>query len=322
MKDFSFKNFWKNSNEFKKHMPADSEIIEIEKRLQHQLPLDYINLMKLSQNGGMLNKNAFVKENELCEIVELYKIDFIDAINVLKSEQERKQLAGSATWPDVGIYFGMNLEGREKFALNYLDNPKEPSVSVILHSKTEKKYYSKTIANSFKEFIQALRKLDKPPVFDFENLKKEIKTAVKKTYSEFKNQSAGKIVAFGLYIGSDGSFVASAINTEEHLNTQIGKYPKEKEFYTYATTEWKYEGTEASENFARVDNLLQKHLIFLTSDNKKTSFRKQCLDACKNVLKEVKDENLFDEELILMVNISDEEMPRTQFKKIMKELNG
>lgn len=322
MKDFNFKNFWKNSNEFKKEMPTDSEIIEIEKRLQHPLPQDYIDLMKLSQNGGMLSKNAFVKENEQGEINELYKIDFIDAINALNSEQERKLLAGSATWPDVGIYFGMNLDGREMFALNYLDSKNEPSVSVILYSRTEKKSYPKTIANSFKEFVQALRKLDKPPVFDFENLKEEIKTAVRKTYNEFKNQSTEKIIAFGLYTGSEGNFVASAINTEEHFNTQISKYPKEKEFYTYATTEWKYEGNEAPENFAKVDNLIQKHLIFLTSDNKKNSFRKQLLDTCTSVLKELKDENLFSEQLVLMVNISDEELPKAQFKKIVKELNG
>lgn len=322
MKDFNFKNFWKNSNEFKREMPTDNEIAKIEKRLQNPLPKYYIDLMKLSQNGGTLCKNAFVKENKKGEIVELYKIDFIDAINALKSEQERKLLAGSATWPDVGIYFGMNLDGREKFAFNYLDNQNEPSVSVVLYSKTEKKYYAKTIANNFKEFVMALRKLDKPPVFDFENLKEEIKTAVRNTYNELKIQLPEKIIAFGLYAGSEGNFVASAINTEEHLNAQINKYPKEKEFYTYATTEWKYEGTKAPENFTKVDDLIQKHLIFLTSDNKKNRFRKHLLDTCTSVFKELKDENFFSKQLVLMVNISDEELPKAQFKKIVKELNG
>ncbi len=322
MKDFNFKNFWKNSNEFKKEIPTDSEISEIEARLRHRLPQDYIDLMKHSQNGGMLSRNAFVKENEQGEIAELYKIDFIDAINALKSKQERKQLAGSATWPDVGIYFGMNLDGREMFALNYLDNKDEPSVSVILYSRAEKKYYPKTIAPSFKEFVVALRKMEKLPVFDFENLNKEIKTAVIKTYNEFKNQSTENIIAFGLYTGAEGNFVAPAINTEDDFDAQINQYPKEKEFYTYATTEWKHEGTELPENFAKVDDLIQKHLIFLSSDSKKNSFRKQLLDTCTSVLKVLRDERFFNQELVLMVNISDEEMPKAQFKKIVKELNG
>ncbi len=328
MENFDYKGFWKDSKESKRdwilEMPTEEEISIKEQSLHYKLPKSYVELMKFSHNGGLLKRNAFIKRNDKNEVVELYKIDYIEAINKLMSREEMNTFPGLASLPEVGVYFGSHIDGRERFALDYTTNKEEPSVCVILYSQKEKKYYPKTIASNFKEFVCSLGILEKPDPFDFEALRESVKVTAKKTFTGFKKYTKEKIIAFGLYTDSEGKFIAPAINTEDHLLEQFKEYPEEKDYYIYSTNEWKYEGggTGIPQEFEEIDNQIIKYWVYLNTDGAKRRFRKQLLDTCVYALLDLKKEGLFSEELILMVNISDEEISKAHFKKIKKELNG
>lgn len=326
MKDFDFKNFWNDSAESKRDwilpMPTDDELLEIEKKLGYKLPQAYIELMKNSHNGGLLKRNAYVKLNKENEITELCRIDYIDSINKLKSESERKAFPGLASLPDVGIYFGSHIEGREKFALDYsAADSSEPHISVILYSVKDKKYYPKRIADNFQEFIESLRKLEKPASFDFAVLKEKIKASSIQALTQVQQIKTEKIIAFGLFTGNDAKFIAPAINTAGHLAAHIAEFPGEKDFYTYSTTEWKYEGNLMSDSFDEINLIIDKYHIYLKSDKQITGFRKLILDTCVTSLIELKRENAFPSDITLMVNVSNAALPKSQFKKIIAELN-
>lgn len=326
MKDLDLKNFWNDSAESKRDwifpMPTDLELLEIEKRLGCKLPQSYIDLMRKSHNGGLLKRNAYIKLSKENEIIELYRIDYIESINKLKSETERKAFPGLASLPDVGIYFGSYIEGREKFALDYSANDgSEPHVSVILYSTKDKKYYPKRIADNFQEFIELLSKLAKPAPFDFAALKEKIKASSIQASIELKQINTEHIIAFGLFTSADAKFIAPAVNTSGHLAAHLAEFPEERDFYTYATTEWKYEGNLMSESFDEINRIINKYHIYLKSDKQITGFRKQILDTCLASLLELKHENAFNRDITLMVNVSNATLPKSQFKKIIAELN-
>jgi len=115
--------------------------------------------------------------------------------------------------------------------------------------------------------------------------------------------------------------VADAANTKGHLESLVVDNPTDKDYYTYATAEWKYEGTEfALDLFEPICKELAMYSAALGQESKIKKFRDKLLDICAEVLAELKAENFFAKEyalpILLNVNISNDEMSTAKAKKI------
>jgi hypothetical protein len=181
------------------------------------------------------------------------------------------------------------------------------------------------LAPTFADYVKGLVVMPKLPVFDFAAFKAPLRQAVKQSFRGLVRAHGREgIVAYGLYIDDLGSMVADAANTAGHLESHVASFPQERDFYTFATTEWKYEGLDyALALFEDIGKPLMTYSASL-SGNKIRSFRNKLLDACVDVLRELKSEGFFAKEygepVLLTVNISNDDMPAAKAKEIRRAL--
>ncbi|MGI6153973.1 MAG: SMI1/KNR4 family protein [Christensenellaceae bacterium] len=150
---YDLKSIWQKDpkQQFVEPQPTDAEIAECEKRIGFKLPLAYIELMKQTQNGGLLAKNTIQQNDENGNTVRTLTCTYLWAIGEnLYSMEERKQFSGLKNLPDIGIYFAENQGARrtERFALDYSScGPDgEPCVSLAKGIRRDgKSYYETTV---------------------------------------------------------------------------------------------------------------------------------------------------------------------------------
>jgi hypothetical protein len=214
----------------------------------------------------------------------------------------------------------------ERFVLDYSECGKtgEPKISFV-QGRYNADYEVTIIAEDFERFVKKLSVAPKIPAFDFNSIKEALKDAVKAAFNEIINSHNGEIFnGFALYTDAIGSMIAPAVNTKEHFEKNITLYPKDEQFYKYATTEWKYEGTGGTILFEPINNMISQYTAKLNNEKKKQNFRNGIIELCITVLLELKTEEYFDsisKDYILMVNVSNDEIGKSKLKEIIKILN-
>ncbi|MEC0090810.1 DUF4303 domain-containing protein [Paenibacillus macquariensis] len=327
-KDLDFKQLWNERKEdFKGPIFAEEEKLQYEKNLQYKLPQSYISLLQNTQNGGLLKRNCFPIYDEHQNVKHLFICSYISSICELESEKERKAYPGLVNLPDIGIYFGENLDAArtERFVFDYSQctAKDEPRVTFVKHIYPVG-YEKIVLANSFKEFLDKLIRTPTSNPFDYDEIKKQIKSATRTTFTSMvKLYEQEEIIAFGLYLDSNATMVCPAMNTKDFLKQVVEKDPKEHEFYKYETTEWKYEG-EHPEQFNVVCETMVKHVTLLSSISKVSQFRNKMVEICIQVLEELNTELFFSQicerDILLMINISNGELSGQKKKQIISRL--
>ncbi|MBE1553970.1 DUF4303 domain-containing protein [Sporosarcina limicola] len=328
--DLDFKRLWNERKEdFRRPIFTEEEKLQYEKNLQYKLPQSYISLLQNTQNGGLLKRNCFPTYDENQNVKQLFICSYISSICELESEKERKDYPGLVNLPDIGIYFGENLDAArtERFVFDYSQctAKDEPRITFVKH--IYQVGYEKTVlANSFKEFLDKLNRTPTSKPFDYDEIKKQIKSATRTTFASMVNlYEQEEIIAFGLYLDANATMVCPAMNTKDFLKQVVEKDPKEQGFYKYETTEWKYEG-EHAEHFNVVCETMVKHVTLLTSNGKVSQFRNKMVEMCIQVLEELHADLFFtqicERDILLMVNISNGELSGQKKKQIIRRLNG
>ena len=349
------KKLWKNAEDYTVPMPNEEELRAIEDRLGTKLPASYIEFSAEGRNGCLLKRNAFPLRDNKGNVIRHVKIECIEPIRHFPGNQldpERYPAFDSPRLfykiPKLYViatnYFG---NGYDFFVLNYLDCAKdgEPPITYITRKARKNKhdepprdkgdwrhindeYYweAKTVACDFVSFINELVVMPKQLPFNFEALKEQLKLAVKKSFCEnVKAHGAKEIISYGLYVDDEASMISDSVNIKKHLDKLVSEDPENKDYFTYATNEWRYEGTGFAINqFDSICREVSRYSITLDSDKKTLNFRNKILDACTEVLAELKKEGFFHKEyhlpILLSVSVSDGDVAKVKAKKIRELL--
>jgi hypothetical protein len=353
--DTDLTGLWSNKEKaaFCLPMPDSDGISALERRLCVKLPESYLELMTESQNGGLLKRCAFPVKDAEGNIVRHVVNSYIASLGRVPAHEQDPirfpEHDALRLFDDVPklIAFGSNIDTLDSFVLNYLEcgSDGEPTVAWIdrkarrgrdgepvfdehdWRNINEKFYWSLiTLAPTFADYVKGLVVMPKLPAFDFKALKTPLKQAVKQSFRGLV-QAHGQegIVAYGLYIDDLASMVADAANTRDHLENNVASFPNERDFYTFATTEWKYEGLDYGlELFDDISKSLTTHSASL-SENKRQHFRNKLLDICVDVLRELKSDRFFDKEyseaVVLTVNISNDDISAAKARTIRQALS-
>jgi len=338
-----------------KPAPSAELLDRTQKRLGVKLPESYIELAAEVQNGISLEKRCAVPVVDSSgNVIRYVKSSYITNISHEqgdKSYPENSWYYNDRVSPEL-FYDRPNLirlgsdfsnNSYETFVMNYLDcgSEGEPTIALIDRKVRRGKASEPTlgsddwrninddfyleltpIAPNFETYIKSLVPMPKLLAFDFGAIKEPLKQAAKKSFRELvKVHGKESIVAFGLYIDSEGSMIADAANTYSHLEKHLTEFPKEKDYYTYYTTEWHYEGLHfALDLFEPICAELSAYSAALGTDDKIKRFRDKLLDACAEILAELKNENFFANEytnpVVLSVNISNDNISGAKRKKL------
>ena len=327
----------------------------LEERLGVKLPESYIELVTNSQNGGLLGKrNASPVRDSSGKVMRYVKNDFIVSLGITPAHKDDPEKYPAKEALEL-FYDEPNLvclnrslstgASYETFVLNYLDSGPNgiPSVALIdrrakkgIESEPKKgnwKYINESfywelisIAPNFETYIKELTVAPKLAAFEFSSFKELLKKAVEKSFSEIvKAHSKEEIISYGLYIDDLGTMIADAFNTKSHLDSQIKNNSKDSDYYTYFTTEWRYEGTEfAVDVFNEMSKILTEYSNALGQDRKIERFRNRLLDCCVEVLLELKMNEFFShtylQPISLSICVSNGSIPQSKLKKIRKLL--
>ena len=336
--------------------PTDEELTALEKRLGVKLPASYIELATSSQNGGHLKRNGVAIRDESGDVFRYVKISYINPIGHRPGDKTLpKRMPGYEGFDLPRPFYnkqnlliiGENMDTYyEFFVLNYMDcGPNgEPNVVFITRKSSrgdenepknddwryisEKFYWEITsvVAPTFEEFIKGLVVMPKLSAFDFRAIKEPLKQAAQESFRQIiKAHGHEEIISFGLYVDDEGSMVANAANKKAHLEKHLEKYPSEKDYYTYSSNEWCYEGTSYTLHlFDPICRELSVHSRALGAEDKVKRFRDKLIDLCVEVLAELKTDGFFANEyslpILLSVAISNGELPPAKIKKIRKAL--
>lgn len=351
-----FKNLWKREGSayFILPLPSDEELAALEQRLGVKLPASYIEFVSTSQNGGLLKRNGFPILDGSGNTIRHVKIDYMNAIGHRPGDESLPtHYAGHKARDMPPLFYDIpnlleigSILGApyyDFFVLNYLEcgTSGEPSIAFITRKVRRGKngepvdgiedwrninetYYWEvtTVAPTFDAFIKELIVMPKLPAFDFAALKAPLKQAAQKSFREIiKAHGHEKIISFGLYVDDEGSMVADAANTRAHFEKLVAENPSDKDYFAYATNEWRYEGTDfALDLFEPICNELATYSAALGSDGKMKRFRDKLLDFCTDVLAELKAEDFFAIEynspVLLSVGTSNGDVSTAKRKKI------
>jgi hypothetical protein len=354
--DTDLTGLWSNREKaaFCLPMPDAVGIRALEQRLHVKLPESYLELMTESQNGGLLKRCAFPLKDAEGNIVRYVKNSKIASLGRVPADArdpkrfpEHDALTLFHDIPGL-VQFGTDIDTYfDFFVLNYREcGPDgEPAVAWIdrktrrgrdgepafdgqdWRSINRTYFWNLTaLAPTFAEYVKGLVVMPKLPAFDFEAFKTPLKQAVRQSFCGLvRAHGRERIVAYGLYIDDMGSMVVDAANTADHLENNVASFPDERDFYTFATTEWKYEGLDcALELFDDLCKSLMSYSASL-SRNKIRNFRDKLLDACVDVLRELKSDGFFAKEysevIVLNVNISNDDISAARAKKIRQALS-
>ena len=336
--ELDIKGLWKNDKENDDYyicpnVSAD-DVKRIEDELGFKIPESYIELM-LMRNGGMLKRTIFQVKDDAGKILKTLKCESLAGIwdddehNCLLSKycKEKDTAFEFGCWnPDSGwgnchFYFDYSLCGPAG----------EPRVTADVmkwfpeHRKARPVTYE--IADTFKDFVIGLT--SKPVIlpFDFAWFEAGLFEAAKQTAALLlKDHPQEKIVAFGFYTNDDGSMIAIAANCEHHLQKCIAQNSSDSDFCKYATTEWAYEGIDGSAYCDQLTKRMEEYRGMLLTDSKVRAFRKQIIECCVNALSRLRESplmfELFGGEITLMVGTTEGDIPKSQYKQIIKQLNG
>ncbi|RKZ51156.1 MAG: hypothetical protein DRR16_23135 [Candidatus Parabeggiatoa sp. nov. 3] len=153
--------------------------------------------------------------------------------------------------------------------------------------------------------------------FDFDEFEKKLK---KVTQEIFLSINSKNVCGFSLFSDSDAGSILASFNTISHLENNWKEYPYEdKEYYRWYPAEWFEEGIPNEE----LDNLSLKLFKAEYFDDSFMKHKEKVFKTIVNVLKELKDEGLFNStgnDFVLVFYATDSEERQNELKWI-KELN-
>lgn len=345
--DDDLKQLWKpvTNERFTLPFPTDEEFEALEKRLGVKLPASYVELAKVSQNGGFLKRNGVPIRDESGNLIRYVKINHINPIGRTATAPIQDHPLRFYDIPGLFI-IGENWDAYyEFFALNYRDcGPEgEPAVVFITRKSrrgdvgeptendwrymNEKFYWeiTSTAAQTFDEFVKQLVVMPKPEPFDFSRAKEELKKAAKESFRQIvKTYGEEEIISFGLYVDEEATAIGEAANTKAHLEELVAKNLSEKDYFTYCISEWCCDAPLALYLFDPVCREISIHSQSLGTEGKVARFRGKLVDLCVEVLAELKAEGFFEKEyklpVLLHVDLIDGEISKAKTKKIRERL--
>ena len=332
--------------------PNEEELAALEVRMGVKLPASYVELASISQNGGELRRNGVTLFDESGDVYRHVKVSNISAIGHRPGDKTiPKRMPGHDGFDlpkrfygkENLLIIGQNRDANsEFFLLNYMDcgSAGEPNVVFITRKPaygadnepmpgdwryiSDKFYWDITsvVAPDFETFIKRLVVMPKLPAFNFATIKEPLKQAVQESFRCVVNEHGSEeIISYGLYVDDEGSIVADAANTKAHLEGLLAKRPAERDYFTYSTSEWCYEGMDyALHLFEPICRELSVHSRALGSDDKIRRFRDKLIDLCVEILAELKTEGYFLNEynspILLSVGVVNGEISSAKLKKI------
>lgn len=324
-------------------LPDDIE--RVEKKLGYKIPKSYKELMAL-QNGGKLKNSFFQLKDSNGRILKTFKCEYLYGIwdddtchclinkhhNIIENSRVLGNYGFELDGFEIGSWKPDSGWGNSYFYLDYsaCAPGNEPRVCVyVMNWSPERKQAIPSnyiLAETFGLFMENLisKPVSKP--FDFTLLEGRLMEAAKQTiHNLLNNHPEEKIVSFGFYLNEEGSMIAAAANTQQHLQDKLAKYPDDKYSYTYLTTEWIYEGTDDSDLCSSITSLLEEHTALLAAKSAVRTFRKQVMERCVNALSALRKEKFFSEmfgrEIVLMVGTSNGDISKEKLRQIIRLLN-
>ncbi|WP_099223449.1 DUF4303 domain-containing protein [Listeria costaricensis] len=331
------KKFWKNTEESRKDFmskPPSNELIQcIEATVGWTLPKAYIEIMRI-QNGGLLKKRFFQCKDRTGHIQKTVQCEGLLSIgndrpfSIMEFyESEKNEWVRSIFTQGVVIGITFTSIGMDYFSLNYVNKGKNNKPQVVFHTREwrsqEWQPVDYVLAESFEEFFTGLVNKPMKIPFDNERFQSALYKEVKQAYAAHSEQAGTEeLTAFGLYMDDRCSMISSAGNTAAYLEAARAEDPENRAVYQYLSTEWQFEGCPDTDLFSALDRMLQDYHGMLLNEQGLKKFRNDLLDQCVEVLARLKKENFFPENLLLMVNISNDDLPKARFERIKKQLNG
>ncbi|HGJ4158647.1 TPA: DUF4303 domain-containing protein [Salmonella enterica subsp. enterica serovar Grumpensis] len=335
---FDLKGFWKDNAESKKDFISQDTSAEIiqqcEEQLGFKLPDSYITLMK-GHNGGILGRDVFQKKDANGKIIKSVICEFLNAIG---GEKHFSLMSDWSKWIrkgyNSGILIGLHMPDSgygKQYYLDYSLCGPQGEPRVICHTRIWRDNTTQEIdfelAETFESFVKGLVKKPKIAPFNFFDFNARLKNIIKEIFTgTIKKHIDENINSFGLYTAEEASFIATAFNTKEYFET-LSKNSNEKEFYKYSTANWKYQGTEDGHcnKIFIISEQLEEYSALLLTDASLRNFRNKLIDNCALVLEELKQENFFKDHckdtVTLMVNLTQDDLPKAKYKKLIYQLN-
>jgi len=153
----NFNDLWENKMDALDSFDYETIAI-VEEKLQLKLPADYVNLMKI-QNDGYLRKDTFKMKDEEITVEELYGISANEEKGILTTIEMREE------WELPEDIILLSGDGHTWVFLDYRKNHVCPSVSYIdLELEIDH-----VLATNFTDFIDGLYEDDSLEVIEFES---------------------------------------------------------------------------------------------------------------------------------------------------------
>ncbi len=321
----------------------DADIKRIEKKLGGYKISELYKQLIPYKNGADLKKKFFIIKDDDGNVQQIVRCSGLYGLSdekqycgILSSDHFNKVEDGKVfsayDYEMDGFSFGLFVPnsgwGDCYFYFDYSECGKqgEPRVCVYVmkwsHEHSQAIPHTYVVAKNFETYLNGLVSKVAVEPFDYVALEKNLEVAVKQSCEQFK--SGEQIGAYGLYTDDEGTFIATSANTKENVEEYKLENPKDK-FGLYITAEWEYEGTERNEGLATLTSQLEDYVAMLPSDSVKAKHRRQLLESMANVLLKLRGENLFEdifgEQVILMVGTAHDDMSLALFKKYIKMLN-
>jgi hypothetical protein len=155
--------------------------------------------------------------------------------------------------------------------------------------------------------------------FDFDDFEKKLKKVTKDIFMSIYSHD---ICGFSLFSDAGASSISVAFNIKSYLENNWKKYPEDKEYYHWYPAEWFKEAVPNDE----LDNLSLKLFKAEYSDDSFVKHKNQVFKTIVNVLKELKNEGIFNstgDDFVLIFYVTDPDGEDIQNGlKWIKELNN
>ena len=159
LKDFNWTGFWKDTDyAFESYIGrdvTDEDIKDAEAELGYTLPAAYIELLN-NHNGGVLNKNCFINNNDDCVYVTgIYGIDRDKKYSLL-GEMGNEFWISKVKYPPIGIVVADTISGgHDMIFLDYRECGPTGEPKVVRVDQ-ECDYSITLLADNFGDFIKNL----------------------------------------------------------------------------------------------------------------------------------------------------------------------
>jgi hypothetical protein len=159
------------------------------------------------------------------------------------------------------------------------------------------------------------------PTYNFELLQKKLVDASKAAIKELKRKYPREtICAFALYSDEGARTVSPSFDLSKALAKRLKENEDDPEGTQFSPSEWHLESFGAQKAFDKICEALNE---FLDEHPKQFgAFKRQLFETCVCALEQLRKENCFDSEVLVLFTVSDAELIASKEVKLMKRLNA